>query len=121
MLLAAMRAGFQTRPRVHSAMTGSIFGVSGIMLAATLASLVAAVAFAFRKCPLTVTLITAVIALLWITAAVGRSVANQRASCPLVPINPPPWRPRSLSTTGLAWRTALPMNCGSIKRSKLLP
>ncbi len=59
-------------------MIGSIFGVSGIMLAATLASLVAAVAYVSKR-PLTVTLITAVIALaLWITAALWgyRSLAS---------------------------------------------
>ena len=68
LLLAALALAL-ARPRVHSAMIGSIFGVSGIMLAATLASLVAAGAYVSKR-PLTVTLFTAVIALsLWITAA----------------------------------------------------
>lgn len=77
-LLLALLALALARPRVHSALIGSIFGITGIMLVATLASLIAAVAWVSKK-PLPITLSAAIFAVaLWTAAALWgyQSLAN---------------------------------------------
>ncbi len=77
-LLLALLALALARPRVHSAMIGSILGITGVIVAATLASLIAAVALVSKR-PLSITLTSAIIALaLWLAAALWgyRSLAE---------------------------------------------
>lgn len=67
LMLAALALAL-SRPRVHSAVLGSILGVSGVGLCALLASLIAAVAYATRR-PRSVWLISTILALaLWLSA-----------------------------------------------------
>ncbi len=82
-LLLAMLALALARPRVHSAMIGSMIGVSGLLVVAALASLIAAVALVSKR-PLAITLSAGVIAVaLWIAA--GLWGYRSLASGPAVP------------------------------------
>jgi hypothetical protein len=90
LLLAALALAL-ARPRVHSAMMGSVLGVSTIGILAVLASLIAAVAFVSKR-PLSISLTCAVIALaLWATAGLwgvqsfrsGPSVPSSDTSSPI--------------------------------------
>ncbi len=68
-LLLALLALALARPRVHSAMIGSVLGISGVVVAASLASLITAVAFVSRK-PAMISWTALVIAVaLWLSAA----------------------------------------------------
>ncbi len=67
-LMVALLALALARPRVHSAMLGSVLGISGVGLAATLATLIAAVAFVSRR-PASIVVSTIIVAaVLWIAA-----------------------------------------------------
>ena len=90
-LLLALLALALARPRVHSAMLGSILGISGVVIAAALASLIAAIAFVSRR-PAAISWTTAIIALaLWVAAAfwgfrsatVGPAVPSSDQSAPV--------------------------------------
>lgn len=68
-LLLALLAFALARPRVHSAMLGSVLGIIGVVTAASIASLIAAVAFVSRK-PAVISWTALVVAVaLWISAA----------------------------------------------------
>jgi hypothetical protein len=90
-LLLALLALALARPRVHSAMIGSVLGVTGVAVAAALASLIAAVAFVSHR-PASIKLTSLVIAAsLWIAAALwgyrsladGPSVPSSDQSAPV--------------------------------------
>ena len=67
-LLLALLALALARPRVHSAMIGSVLGISGVVVAAALASLIAAVAFVSRR-PAVVSWTASIVAVaLWLSA-----------------------------------------------------
>ena len=93
LLLAALALAL-ARPRVHSAMLGSILGISGVLLAATLASLIAAIAFVSRR-PAAISWTALVVALaLWGAAAmwgfrsltVGPAVPSSDQSAPVAAV-----------------------------------
>ncbi|MFN0195814.1 MAG: BatA domain-containing protein, partial [Planctomycetaceae bacterium] len=68
-LLLALLALALARPRIHSAMLGSALGITGVALGASLASLIAAVAFVSRRpAVISWTALTIAIAL-WLSAA----------------------------------------------------
>ncbi|MEZ6136761.1 MAG: BatA domain-containing protein [Pirellulaceae bacterium] len=82
LLLAALALAL-ARPRVHSAMLGSVLGVTGVAVLAALASLIAAVAFVSKR-PFSVWLTCTVIAIaLW--ASAGLWGARSLSSGPSVP------------------------------------
>ncbi len=68
-LLLALLAMALARPRVHSAMVGSVLGISGVAIAAALASLIAAVAFVSRRPAVISWTAFAVAVALWLSAA----------------------------------------------------
>ena len=68
-LLLALLALALARPRVHSAMLASVLGITGVAIAASLASLIAAVAFVSRK-PAVISWTALIIAVaLWLSVA----------------------------------------------------
>lgn len=90
-LMFALLAFALARPRVHSAMLGSIFGVAGLSVAALIASVAAAVAMVSKR-PASIWLTSLVVALaLWISAglwgfqtvAFGPSVPSSDQSAPI--------------------------------------
>ncbi len=93
-LLLAVLALALARPRVHSAMLGSILGITGVVVAAAIASLIAAVAFATRR-PAAISWTALVFAIaLWATAAlwgfrsltVGPAVPSSDQSAPVAAV-----------------------------------
>ena len=93
-LLLALLALALARPRIHSAMLGSVLGIAGVALAAALASLIAAVAFVSRR-PAVVSWTALVIAAaLWLAVAlwgyqsltVGPVVPSSDQSAPVAAV-----------------------------------
>ena len=93
LLLAALALAL-ARPRVHSAMLGSVLGISGVLVGAILASLIAAIAFVSRR-PAAIAWTSLVVALaLWVSAAmwgfrsltIGPAVPSSDQSAPVAAV-----------------------------------
>ncbi len=93
-LLLALLALALARPRVHSAMLGSVLGIAGASVAAALASLIAAVALVSRRPAVISWTALAIAATLWFAVAVwgyqsltvGPVVPNSDQSAPVAAV-----------------------------------